>query len=163
MDPASVEFEITESVIMRDADLALQLLREFKAIGVRITVDDFGTGYSSLSYLKRFPVDALKIDRSFVREVALSARDAAITEAVIRLSGSLQMDVIAEGVETSEQRDVLGRQGCRLMQGYFFGHPMSAGDLGLVLRKDGGRISAIAAGDLRAHRKLIISGSSPTK
>jgi diguanylate cyclase (GGDEF)-like protein/PAS domain S-box-containing protein len=134
---SALSLEITESVLMRDAEEALVVLEELKALGVRISVDDFGTGYSSLSYLKRFPVDVLKIDRSFVDGLGSDADDLAIVQAILALARSLGIDIIAEGVETTVQRDVLQDLGCRLAQGYLLGRPGAAVDvadhLGAVL------------------------------
>jgi diguanylate cyclase (GGDEF)-like protein/PAS domain S-box-containing protein len=126
---SALSLEITESVLMRDAEEALGVLEELKALGVRISVDDFGTGYSSLSYLKRFPVDVLKIDRSFVDGLGSDADDLAIVQAILALATSLDIDIIAEGVETSAQREVLQGLGCRLAQGYLLGRPGAAADV----------------------------------
>jgi diguanylate cyclase (GGDEF)-like protein/PAS domain S-box-containing protein len=124
-----LEFELTESCIMDDPEAALSTLSAFHDMGIRIAIDDFGTGYSSLSYLKRFPLDVLKIDRSFVADVPGDAEDAAIVEAIIAMAHRLNLHVIAEGVETREQADFLLAQGCDGVQGYFYGHPVPAEEL----------------------------------
>jgi diguanylate cyclase (GGDEF)-like protein/PAS domain S-box-containing protein len=129
VDRGALFLEITESVLMRDAEEALGVLEALKQHGVRISVDDFGTGYSSLSYLKRFPVDVLKIDRSFVDGLGTDADDLAIVQAILALAASLGIDTIAEGVETQVQREVLQGLGCRLAQGYLLGRPASATDV----------------------------------
>jgi EAL domain-containing protein (putative c-di-GMP-specific phosphodiesterase class I) len=123
VDPSFIKLEITESAVMHDVESAERRMGELKQLGVRISLDDFGTGYSSLAYLKRFPIDTLKIDRSFVRDLPGDSDDLAISRAVIELARGLGMDVIAEGVETREQADVLAASGCEFAQGYFFGRP----------------------------------------
>jgi len=124
-DAAFLELEITEGMVMRDPERAVSLLREIRNIGgVRIAIDDFGTGYSSLAYLKRFPLDNLKIDRSFITDIPADRGDAAITQAIIAMGHSLEMKVIAEGVETQAQYDFLVAQGCDEYQGYFFSKPV---------------------------------------
>ncbi|GAB1390115.1 hypothetical protein MASR1M6_22970 [Rubrivivax sp.] len=122
---ARLELEITESTLL-DLQANLQTMQRLKALGVKLSIDDFGTGYSSLSYLKRFPVDRLKIDASFVRDVAEDPDDAAIVVAIVGLAHHLQLRVIAEGVESAEQLDFLRRQGCDEVQGYYFARPMPA-------------------------------------
>lgn len=124
LPPGLLELELTESAMMNDPQRTLQVLREIKALGVRVALDDFGTGYSSLGYLKRFPVDCLKIDQSFVRDISLDPENAAIARMVITLGHSLRHEVIAEGVETKEQLAFLREQGCDLIQGYFFSPPV---------------------------------------
>jgi diguanylate cyclase (GGDEF)-like protein len=124
--PGNLQLEITESVLMQDAGSAVGMLRALKNMGLRISVDDFGTGYSSLSYLKRLPIDVLKIDKSFVRDLPHGGEDAAITRAIIALARSLKLGTVAEGVETEAQARFLQAEGCDRCQGYFFGHPMSA-------------------------------------
>lgn len=125
-DPACIELEITESVMMEDVEAAIALLQRLRAMGLALAIDDFGTGYSSLSYLKRFPVDKLKIDQSFVRHlVSNDSDDAAIVRAVIGLGHSLGMRVIAEGVETVSQREWLRQWSCDEIQGYLYGRPMA--------------------------------------
>ena len=123
-DPRYLEFEITESVLMESSAAVSEVLADLKAMGISISVDDFGTGYSSLSYLKRFPIDALKIDRSFVRDLPKDQDDAAIVRAIIAMSRSLRMKVIAEGVETEEQQQFLRAEGCDEIQGFFSGRPV---------------------------------------
>lgn len=121
-----LELEITETVAMQDVELTQKILRELYQIGVTISIDDFGTGYSSLSYLKDFPIHALKIDQSFVRDLANKDHQTAITTAIISLAHGLNLSVVAEGVETEEQLNALRILQCEIMQGYFFSHPLSA-------------------------------------
>ena len=124
IDPALLTLEITENVVMEQAAEATILLQRLKDLGVRLHMDDFGTGYSSLSYLRRFPLDTLKIDRSFVNDMATSPDDAAIVRAIITLAHTLKLDVIAEGIEEAEQIAPLRDLGCRLGQGYHFSRPL---------------------------------------
>jgi diguanylate cyclase (GGDEF)-like protein/PAS domain S-box-containing protein len=126
VDPRLLEFELTESMLMLDPESAVATLRSIKDQGMRLSVDDFGTGYSSLGYLKRFPLDALKIDRTFVRDLPDDADDAAITKAVISLAHSLNLKVVAEGVETLEQLRILQAYDCDEIQGYYFSKPLPA-------------------------------------
>jgi EAL domain-containing protein (putative c-di-GMP-specific phosphodiesterase class I) len=127
--PSYLCIEATESILMRDADATMTTLKQLRELGVKLSIDDFGTGYSSLSYLRRFPIDQLKIDRSFVNEVAVNSDDAAIVAAIASLARSLSLDVVAEGVETVEQARLLAKQGCHIMQGYFFSKPLLAEEL----------------------------------
>jgi diguanylate cyclase (GGDEF)-like protein/PAS domain S-box-containing protein len=137
LDPRGLELELTESLVMHDAEEVIAILRSLKAMGVMLAIDDFGTGYSSLSYLKRFPVDHLKIDQSFVRGIATDSDDAAIASAVISLGKALGLRVVAEGVETEAQRAFLKARGCHEIQGYLVGRPMQAADFAAVLRREG--------------------------
>ncbi len=121
-----LELELTESIVMEDAEATVQALRKLSVMGVQLAIDDFGTGYSSLSYLKRFPIDKLKIDRSFVRDIVTDADDWAIASTVISMGQSLRLQVIAEGVEEAEQLEMLRRQGCHAVQGYHFSKPLPA-------------------------------------
>jgi len=123
LEPACLKLEITESVVMQDAPATLAKLRELKELGIRLAIDDFGTGYSSLGYLKRFPVDTLKIDRSFVKGLSHESGDSAIVRAVITVAKSLNMDVTAEGIETDQQRLELKALGCDQGQGFLFARP----------------------------------------
>jgi diguanylate cyclase (GGDEF)-like protein/PAS domain S-box-containing protein len=120
----ALELEITENLLMRPTDEILRVLHKFTDLGIRLTVDDFGTGYSSLSYLQRFPIQALKIDRAFVHRIGLGAHDDAIVGAIIALANSLQLRVLAEGVETAAQMEFLRERGCRAAQGYFYSWPV---------------------------------------
>jgi diguanylate cyclase (GGDEF)-like protein/PAS domain S-box-containing protein len=126
--PRYIEIELTESVLMHDVESSLAVLRALKSMGVHLAIDDFGTGYSSLSYLKRFPIDALKIDRAFVRDITVDADDASIVAAVIGMGIKLKLKVIAEAVETEAQADFLRAHQCDEVQGYLFGLPMPATD-----------------------------------
>jgi diguanylate cyclase (GGDEF)-like protein/PAS domain S-box-containing protein len=128
LQPSALCLEITESVLMEDAEASVATLRELKSIGIELAIDDFGTGYSSLAYLKRFPVDYLKIDRSFVHGVARETEDAVIVKAVIELGKALGLSVVAEGVETDAQLAELRRLGCELAQGYRWSTPRSPAD-----------------------------------
>jgi PAS domain S-box-containing protein len=121
-----LEVELTETVLMRDLDVALPLLEELKSLGISISIDDFGTGYSSLAYLRRLPIDTIKIDRSFVLELEVSADAATIVAAIIAMADALKLRTIAEGVETRGQMLALSGHGCTLMQGFLFSHPLPA-------------------------------------
>ena len=134
VDPRLLELEITESTAMRNAEATGTTLRNLKALGVRIAIDDFGTGYSSLSYLKRFPIDSLKIDRSFVTELPGNQDDATIAQAIITMAHALRLKVIAEGVETEAQLEFLTANGCDEIQGYYFSRPLPAEQCTQLLR-----------------------------
>jgi EAL domain-containing protein (putative c-di-GMP-specific phosphodiesterase class I) len=126
LPPRSLELEITEGVLMHDAGISTTVLRELKNIGVRLAIDDFGTGYSSLSYLQQFPIDVLKIDQSFVREIGVSRGDGAIVGAVIAMAASLGQRVVAEGVEDQTQLNFLRARLCDEGQGFLFSRPLPA-------------------------------------
>jgi EAL domain-containing protein (putative c-di-GMP-specific phosphodiesterase class I) len=119
-DPHRIELEVTESVLLNDDDHMRETLRKLRAVGLRIALDDFGTGYSSLSYLRRFEVDKIKIDRSFVQQLGNTAESAAIVTAVVTLGHAMGLAVTAEGVETPEQSNFLSAVGCNTLQGYLF-------------------------------------------
>ncbi|OUL17763.1 EAL domain-containing protein [Nostoc sp. 106C] len=135
LDPRFLELEITESIAMKDVEFTKKVLSELYELGISISIDDFGTGYCSLSYLKNFPIHCLKIDRSFVRDLSNDNHDAAITTAIIALAHGLKLAVVAEGVETEEQRNLLRVLDCELMQGYLFSRPLSAEDTTGLLRE----------------------------
>ncbi len=129
VSPGTIELEITESMVMRDPDRAGKIMESLRAMGVRISIDDFGTGHSSLGYLKRFPIDRLKVDRLFVRDLPHNGDDVAITRAVIAMAHSLRMTVVAEGVESKDQFDLLRAEGCDEFQGYYCRPPLEEEDL----------------------------------
>jgi EAL domain-containing protein (putative c-di-GMP-specific phosphodiesterase class I)/FixJ family two-component response regulator len=126
LDPQWLDLELTESILVEDRDAAIATLQGLRLLGVQISIDDFGTGYSSLSYLQRFPIDTLKIDRSFVQNAATDSRNAAIAIAVIQMAHELELQVIAEGVETLEELTFLGEHNCDAAQGYWFSRPLPA-------------------------------------
>jgi diguanylate cyclase len=134
LNPRYLELELTESVLMQDAEVTAPVLIALKAIGVRLAIDDFGTGYSSLSYLQQFPIDTLKIDQSFVREITADSRDDTIVSAVISMGKTLKQRVVAEGIETEEQLTFLQRQHCGEGQGYHFSLPVSAEEFVALLK-----------------------------
>ena len=137
LDASHLDIEITESAAMQNAEQSLAVMRKLKEMGVRISIDDFGTGYSSLSYLKRFPIDTVKIDQNFVRDLAQSPNDAAIVTAVISMARALKLGVIAEGVETEEQLDFLKREQCETIQGFLYSRPVPAEEFSAALRNAG--------------------------
>jgi EAL domain-containing protein (putative c-di-GMP-specific phosphodiesterase class I) len=136
LPPACLELELTESTIMEHASRNIQALQDLKNLGVKLSIDDFGTGYSSLSYLKHFPIDRLKIDRSFVREISTDGDDAAIVEAIIVMAHTLKLDVVAEGVEEEEQLKFLNSRKCDMFQGYLLSRPLSVTDVGALIDSD---------------------------
>ncbi|HIE01345.1 MAG TPA: EAL domain-containing protein, partial [Thiotrichaceae bacterium] len=143
LNPSYLELELTESMLISEEDnlknSILSVLKELKAMGVQIAIDDFGTGYSSLSYLKRFPVNTLKIDRSFIQDIGKNEDDAAITSAIIAMAHSLRLSVVAEGVENLVQLVFLQAQQCEIIQGYFFSPPISVEDMTNMLHQFGNK------------------------
>jgi EAL domain-containing protein (putative c-di-GMP-specific phosphodiesterase class I) len=129
LPPSLLELEITESAVMQHSDTTLATLAELSAMGIQLAVDDFGTGYSSLAYLKRFPIDKLKIDQSFVRDIPGDANDSAIVQAIISLGRTLDLRVVAEGVETEAQREFLVSHGCDDVQGYLYCRPCDGSEI----------------------------------
>ncbi len=134
LDPALLEFEITESILMQHAESTIETLRRLGALGCRFAIDDFGTGYSSLAYLRRFPIHVLKIDRSFVRDIPGDNDDAAIVNTIVAMAHNLRLQVVAEGVETDQQLAFLRVSGCDAMQGYLFSHPLPAEEITALLQ-----------------------------
>jgi EAL domain-containing protein (putative c-di-GMP-specific phosphodiesterase class I) len=128
LPPSAIEFEVTESNLLRDMNQACQTLQSLRDLGIRLAIDDFGTGYSSLTYLKRFPVDVIKIDRSFIKDLPANGNDGALTSAVIAMGHSLEIELVAEGVETWAQVEFLLARGCHLVQGFLFSRPVPAQD-----------------------------------
>jgi EAL domain-containing protein (putative c-di-GMP-specific phosphodiesterase class I) len=124
--PEYLELELTESITMRHVETSITMLQELKAMGVRLSIDDFGTGYSSLSHLQRFPLNMLKIDQSFASDVTRNSANASITRAIVSLAHSMNLAVLAEGVETAEQLELFRQQECDQVQGHLFGRPMPA-------------------------------------
>jgi len=148
VEPARIELEITESVLMQ-TDNAYQILEELRGLGVCLAVDDFGTGYSSLSYLKRLPIQKLKIDRSFIMDLATDANDAAIVRAIIALARTMELDTVAEGVENHAQAEFLVKEGCTTIQGFLYGCPMSAKGFSAWVRGDSSALMAGSNADQR--------------
>jgi diguanylate cyclase (GGDEF)-like protein/PAS domain S-box-containing protein len=136
IDSKLLEVEITESLLMEDVDKAILTLREIQRLGITVAIDDFGTGYSSFSYLKNLPINVLKVDRCFIKDIPLSQEDMKITSAIISMAHSLNLKVVAEGIETIEQKQFLIEQDCDIGQGYLFGKPMNLNDLSQMLEKE---------------------------
>lgn len=133
--PHTLEFEITESVAMHNAEDSIGIMRQLKSLGIRLALDDFGTGYSSLAYLKRFPIDKVKIDKTFVSDIPDDANDLAIVSAIIAMAHALGVKVQAEGVETQAQMDFLRECGCEYAQGYLFGRALPADEFEALLAR----------------------------
>lgn len=134
-NPSHLDFEITETIAMHNAEESVGVMRQLKSLGIGLSLDDFGTGYSSLSYLKRFPIDVLKIDKSFVRDIPEDANDLAIVSAIIAMAHALGLKVIAEGVETDAQWHFLRDCGTQYAQGYYFGRPLPASEFEDILAR----------------------------
>jgi diguanylate cyclase (GGDEF)-like protein/PAS domain S-box-containing protein len=145
LDPELLELELTESMVMYNPDKAVKLLTAFKAMGVYLAIDDFGIGYSSLAHLKRFPIDTIKVDRSFIKDIMENREDAAITEAIIAMGKSLNLNVIAEGVETNDQVNFLRDHKCDEMQGFYFSKPLPDQEFADLLRKGTGLVQKSAS------------------
>jgi len=137
LDPDQLELELTESCLMENRLQVIEQLNKIGSLGVDISIDDFGTGYSSLSYLKHFPVDALKIDQSFIKDLCTNRKDAAIVKTIIVLGKSLKLKVVAEGVENQEQYNQLKLLGCNFVQGYLISQPLDAESMTTLLQKIG--------------------------
>jgi diguanylate cyclase (GGDEF)-like protein len=136
LEPHYLEVELTEGTLVEDTELAARTLERLRTMGVQVSIDDFGTGYSSLSYLKRLPIDRLKIDRTFVRDITVNEDSAALSAAIVGLAKSLRLDVVAEGVETIEQLRVLEELGCHIVQGFFFSKPMAADQMAAFVEQE---------------------------
>jgi EAL domain-containing protein (putative c-di-GMP-specific phosphodiesterase class I) len=134
VEPVNLVLELTETVLMKDAEAAVVTLLALKAMGVRLAIDDFGTGYSSFTYLRRFPMDTIKLDQSFVREITTDPENITIVSAMINIGKSLKRRVVAEGVETPSQLEFLQRHGCSEGQGYYFSYPLAAEQAGTLLK-----------------------------
>ena len=158
LPPSALVLEITETVMMADTDLAVQRLHELKDLGVRLAMDDFGTGYSSLCYLSRFPVDILKMDRSFLSS---EHDESGLAAAIVALGNSLQLDVVAEGIELPEQIASLRDLGCELGQGFLFATPMNARCVGRVPRRRRGRDRRAAVACSIVTRRSTARAVSP--
>jgi EAL domain-containing protein (putative c-di-GMP-specific phosphodiesterase class I) len=155
VDPRLLEIEITEGTAMGHGEDIVPALRDLKALGVRIAIDDFGTGYSSLSYLKRFPADSIKIDRSFIDQVADSPDDAAIAKAIITMAHCLQLRVVAVGVETAAQLAFLVANDCDQVQGYYFSRPVAAAECTAMLKGQHRLKPSRRSGDAQRMARLV--------
>jgi len=156
VDPGLLELELTESALMSNAERTIQVLQSLKALGIRIAIDDFGTGYSSLAYLKRFPIDKLKIDIAFVRDITTNPDDAAIALAIISMAHSLHMQVIAEGVESRAQMALLRRHRCDEIQGFHFSRALPAADLGKLVLDNRSQPSRPALDERNMQTLLVV-------
>ncbi len=136
IDTGLIEFEITETFIMNDPENSIEILRKISEMGISMSIDDFGTGYSSLSYLKKLPIQKLKIDQTFVKDLPSDKDDIAIVKSIINLANNMNLETIAEGVETSEQEDFLINNGCVNVQGYLYSKPLEEKDLLILLKKE---------------------------
>ncbi|MCC2961092.1 EAL domain-containing protein [Massilia sp. IC2-278] len=162
IDPGMLELELTESALMTNAERTIEVLQRLKKLGIRIAIDDFGTGYSSLAYLKRFPIDKLKIDIAFVRDIVTNPDDAAIALAIISMAHSLHMQVIAEGVETRAQMAYLRRNRCDEIQGFHFSRALPAAQLAALVRKNRAAPDMPAADDSNVQTILVVDDDADT-
>jgi EAL domain-containing protein (putative c-di-GMP-specific phosphodiesterase class I)/ActR/RegA family two-component response regulator len=160
IEPNRLELEITESLSMQDPEATMRLLHQIKAMGIKLSIDDFGTGYSNLSYLKRFPVNTVKLDQSFVREIVHNKDDLAISDAIISMAHSLRLSVTAEGVETEAQLALLADHRCDEIQGYYFGRPMPVPACTTFLRENP-RFPLEKFGRRRTTRTLLLVDDDP--
>jgi EAL domain-containing protein (putative c-di-GMP-specific phosphodiesterase class I) len=152
VDPRLIELELTESALMQNADDVLQALKEIKTLGFSLAIDDFGTGFSSLSYLRRFPIDRLKIDQSFVRDIERTPVNESIARAIVALANSLSLDTVAEGIEFPLEKGVLENMGCTEGQGYLFAKPLAAEDFVIWLTAyRGNNVLTLARPTIRTH------------
>ena len=160
---SSLRLEVTESTVMADVDVAVAILDQLKSLGVSISIDDFGTGYSSLAYLRRFPLDELKIDRSFVDGLGSESEDTAIVAAIVAMAHALQLEVVAEGVETKEQLERLRMLGCEQVQGYFLARPLTASALeGFIVEEGTARhASSVSPGGGYSAGRIVVADDSP--
>jgi diguanylate cyclase (GGDEF)-like protein/PAS domain S-box-containing protein len=155
LNPRNLKLEITESVVMENIETATEMLKQLRSLGVKLSIDDFGTGYSSLSYLHRFPIDTLKIDRSFVTQMSDNNENMEIVRTVVMLAQNLGMDVVAEGVETTEQLSLLQRLGCEFGQGYFFSKPVIAADAEKIIA-DTYSLPQVQVTSTNTSRKVVL-------
>ena len=155
LDPGHLELELTESLIMQNVESTIVTLNKLNAMGVKLAIDDFGTGYSSLSYLKRFPIDMLKIDQSFVRDITTDPDDASIAKTIISMAHDMKLRVIAEGVETEEQKSFLRLRHCDEMQGYFFSKPVPAPEFETLLRENRS-LPVDESAEMQGQRTLLL-------
>jgi EAL domain-containing protein (putative c-di-GMP-specific phosphodiesterase class I) len=159
-----LEIELTETAVMSDPEESVDILERLSRMGVVVSVDDFGTGYSSMSYLRRFPIDKLKIDRSFITNVMTSADDASIVQAIISLAHGLRLKVVAEGVETAEQVTFLQRLGCDQYQGFYFSKPVNAAGFEAMLRGPDAPEAESSANEAdRTHSRLAVPAEYRTE
>ncbi|HEY9284607.1 MAG TPA: EAL domain-containing protein [Pyrinomonadaceae bacterium] len=157
LDPRCLKLEITESVVMESIDSATMLLRHLRELGVQLAIDDFGTGYSSLSYLHRFPIDTLKVDRSFVMRMVDNNENIEIVRTILMLAQNLGMDVVAEGVETKDQLALLRKLGCENGQGYYFSRPVSVGGAEKIIAETNAAPAATANGNVKPMRPTLVA------
>ncbi|MEA3159534.1 MAG: hypothetical protein QOD95_1082, partial [Gammaproteobacteria bacterium] len=143
MNPQLLELELTESLLIRDVENTLRILTGLKSLGIRIAVDDFGTGYSSLATLQRFPLDTVKIDRSFIGDLVGPAEDSGLADAIISMGKSLSLTVIVQGVETKEQADFLRTHACDELQGFYFNRPLPANQFAQLMRAQTANITYV--------------------